>query len=90
MPLYTHPCDNEVMSTLTFPTAETPYVAVSTDWARPHAIICTTGFGLALPMLDGHPPAKHPWLTPSIVSIERAITEWSSDPERVFMEAWED
>ena len=50
----------------------------------------TAGFGVALPMLDGHPPAKHPWLTPDVVRVEQAISEAQADSEAVFLDTWED
>lgn len=47
----------------------------------------TKGFGVALLMLDGHPPPKHPWLTPEIAYQELAIGEYNRDCAAVALDS---
>lgn len=45
------------------------------------------GFGTALLMLAGNPPAKHPWLTVEVVEQEAAIDEYQADSVAVFIDS---
>ena len=47
------------------------------------------GFGPALVMLEGHPPAKHPWLTVKVAEVEFEIDEYQRDVEQVFLDSLE-
>jgi hypothetical protein len=61
-------------------------VIVDIDYTQVHRQRSTAaGFGFAIPLLDGYPPAKHPWLTPAVIHVEQAIEEHLADPTQVFL-----
>ena len=56
----------------------------------PHRVWSTAqGFGVAVKMLDGHPPIKHPWLTVELMQKEFAIDKYQRDRVQVFMDSLE-